>query len=148
MNHFSQDIWSCYLSVSRKLFPPWFRGHWSKLLVLTYRVQQGPNMYKFLIHYFGCIGWLLIQNCGIVKPVVTYGSVIKQEQKKNWWTFSEELSRMKLFPNEEIRRRPKRTHPTTERLETRQLIRYGGERWPKRAFHYTPMNRKTRAIQV
>lgn len=96
----------------------------------------------------------------IVEPILTYGSecwqLTEAARRKidavemDFLRRSCRISRLEHIPNIEIRRRTNRIHRTTERIETRQLIWYGHvrrmeeHRWPRKAFDYTPPNKRKR----
>lgn len=96
----------------------------------------------------------------VVEPILTYGAECWQMTKNDRKVIDTvemdflrracQVSKIEHIRNEDIRRRTKRIYTSIDRIETRQLIWYGHvqrmneERWPKKAFQYTPKNRRKR----
>lgn len=131
---------------------------------IRYRVQQGQKC----VRIFNSLLWsnhikintkMTIYRA-IVEPILTYGSECWQLSGRNrkrvetvemdYIRRASRVSRLERIPNQEIRRRVKRTYTTIDRIETRQLLWYGHvmrmeeNRWPKKAMKYVPTNRRKR----
>lgn len=131
---------------------------------IRYRVQQGQKC----VRIFNSLLWsnhikintkMTIYRA-IVEPILTYGSECWQLSGRNrkrvetvemdYIRRASRVSRLERIPNQEIRRRVKRTYTTIDRIETRQLLWYGHvmrmeeNRWPKKAMKYVPANRRKR----
>lgn len=131
---------------------------------IRYRLQQGHKSVRVLNSLLWSnrisLKTKLTIYRAIVEPILTYGSecwqLTESSRRKidavemDFLRRSCRISRLEHIPNIEIRQRTNRIFRTTERIETRQLIWYGHvrrmeeHRWPRKAFEYTPPNKRKR----